>query len=61
MGIYQTAILVLVLLAIAFNQPRKRWKCPAPGCDFSVEADKEAMAKQHTLLHSKHQPALKEE
>lgn len=59
MGIYPMTILVLVVLAIAFSQPKKRWKCPA--CDFSVEQEKEALAKAHTLIHTKHQPVLKDE
>jgi transposase-like protein len=54
------AIIGLIILAIVFNSPRKqRWKCPA--CDFSVEAEKTGAAKEHTLLHAKHQPTLKDE
>jgi hypothetical protein len=56
---YTATIIALIILAIVFSSPRKRWKCPA--CDFSVEQDKEGLAKAHTLLHVKHQPALKDE
>ncbi len=58
-GIYPTLVIILLFMAAIFS-PRKRWKCPAPGCDFSVEEDKEHLAAAHKALHAKHAPALKD-
>jgi hypothetical protein len=58
MGIYVWAIIILSIIVIVCADQRK-WRCPAPGCDFSCEREDEKSAQAHTAVHAKHKPVLK--
>jgi hypothetical protein len=58
MGIYLWVIIILVIIAIV-SADQRRWRCPAPGCDFTCDREDEKSAKAHTDVHAKHKPVLK--
>lgn len=62
MNIYVVVVLVLLGIYMATADQRK-WRCPAPGCDFFCDKSDERSAKAHTdnclREAAKHKPGLK--
>ncbi len=58
MSIYVLVIVILVIVIIASADQRK-WRCPAPGCDFTCEREDEKAAQAHAASHARHKPVLK--
>ena len=52
-------IVGIVCLIIGHALQDRRWRCTAPGCDFTTKNEDEA--KKHTESHSKHKPVWKTE
>ena len=52
-----TCIVILVILIIVFQTPRKRWTCTKCGASWPEEEKK--FADGHTLYHAGHDMKLK--
>jgi hypothetical protein len=53
--------LIVAFIAIYLScQSQRRYRCPAPGCDWTAPGDREDLAKLHEAAHSKHKPVLKD-
>jgi hypothetical protein len=56
---YIWVIGTLIFIAVLSIRDQRKWKCPAPGCDFEASPDDERAATAHGNAHAKHKPVLK--